>query len=273
MSSPNAEPHQLKMRPWLSADGSRGRRPKTPRKNASPNPSSREKPNLRSTNPNPEPPSTERNHPPSPTQQPTPSPLSSLPTPPSLMLGPPAEHEGMNPLTTTTLVPLSRAITRSTSSHRLRTPSPHSSLLSRLILRARQYATTGQHATSHGISTPLPEGHLQAHPSTSKFPFYFETGYSLFAKRASRPFPPPFMSLPSGSFSDPLTTHTRSRDRRSFDKNGEMIRGVTNGDDAVLVGENFIGANDGVGAWATREKGHAALATPLPYMKTSIVLT
>jgi len=38
-----------------------------------------------------------------------------------------------------------------------------------------------------------------------------------------------------------------------------MIRGITNGDDAVLVGENFIGANDGVGAWATREKGHAAL--------------
>lgn len=38
-----------------------------------------------------------------------------------------------------------------------------------------------------------------------------------------------------------------------------MIRGVTNGDDAVLVSENFIGANDGVGAWAKREKGHAAL--------------
>ena len=38
-----------------------------------------------------------------------------------------------------------------------------------------------------------------------------------------------------------------------------MIRGITNGDDAVLVGENFIGATDGVGAWATRERGHAAL--------------
>ncbi|MCJ1242904.1 hypothetical protein MMC30_000100 [Trapelia coarctata] len=38
-----------------------------------------------------------------------------------------------------------------------------------------------------------------------------------------------------------------------------MIRGVTNGDDAVLVGENFIVANDGVGAWATRPRGHAAL--------------
>ncbi|KAL8992363.1 MAG: hypothetical protein Q9169_007158 [Polycauliona sp. 2 TL-2023] len=38
-----------------------------------------------------------------------------------------------------------------------------------------------------------------------------------------------------------------------------MIRGITNGDDAVLVGENFIGANDGVGAWAHKTRGHAAL--------------
>lgn len=37
-----------------------------------------------------------------------------------------------------------------------------------------------------------------------------------------------------------------------------MIRGITNGDDAVLVGENMIAANDGVGAWAQKEKGHAA---------------
>lgn len=37
-----------------------------------------------------------------------------------------------------------------------------------------------------------------------------------------------------------------------------MIRGITNGDDAVLAGDNFIGANDGVGAWATKPKGHAA---------------
>lgn len=38
-----------------------------------------------------------------------------------------------------------------------------------------------------------------------------------------------------------------------------MIRGVTNGDDAMLVSENMIGANDGVGAWAQRERGHAPL--------------
>lgn len=130
----------------------------------------------------------------------------------------------------------------------LRRPSQFSRLL--LPLR-RQYAT---HITAHGTATPLPEGHPI---SSTKSPFYFETGYALFAKRPSRPFPPPFLSMPSGSFSDPLTTHTRSRDRRSF-VNGEMIRGVTNGDDAVLAEENFIGANDGVGAWATKEKGHAA---------------
>jgi serine/threonine protein phosphatase PrpC len=41
--------------------------------------------------------------------------------------------------------------------------------------------------------------------------------------------------------------------------NGELIRGITNGDDAVLINEHFICANDGVGAWATREQGHAAL--------------
>ena len=103
--------------------------------------------------------------------------------------------------------------------------------------------------------TPVPE---TSPDRTPKSPFYFDTGYALFAKRPSRPFPPPFLSLPSGSFSDPLSTHNRSRDRRSY-VNGEMIRGITNGDDAVLVSENFVGANDGVGAWATREKGHAAL--------------
>lgn len=105
-----------------------------------------------------------------------------------------------------------------------------------------------------GTTTPVPDDSV---PTTSTSPFYFEAGYALFAKRPSRPFPPPFLSPPSGSFSDPLSTHNQSRDRRSF-VNGEMIRGITNGDDAVLVSENFIGANDGVGAWAQRERGHAA---------------
>ncbi|KAJ9648584.1 hypothetical protein H2199_001439 [Coniosporium tulheliwenetii] len=106
-----------------------------------------------------------------------------------------------------------------------------------------------------GLTTPVPD---DAKIVKSKSPFYFEAGYALFAKRPSRPFPPPFLSYPSGSFSDPLSTHNKSRDRRPS-VNGDMIRGITNGDDAVLVSDNFIGANDGVGAWAHRERGHAAL--------------
>jgi hypothetical protein len=116
---------------------------------------------------------------------------------------------------------------------------------------ARTWASAA--ATIGGTKTPLPDEASQK----PKSPFYFDTGYALFAKRPSRPFPPPFLSLPSGSFSDPLSTHNRSRDRSSY-VDGEMIRGITNGDDAVLVEENFIGANDGVGAWATRQRGHAA---------------
>lgn len=113
---------------------------------------------------------------------------------------------------------------------------------------------SSSYQSSTGMKTPSPSDGRQP---ISKSPFYFDTGYALFAKRPSRPFPPPFLSPPSGSFSDPLSTHHRSRDRRSY-VNGELIRGITNGDDAVVVGENFIGANDGVGAWASRENGHAA---------------
>ncbi|KAI4223292.1 MAG: hypothetical protein L6R36_005528 [Xanthoria steineri] len=119
---------------------------------------------------------------------------------------------------------------------------------------ARRWRSS-QPTISEGTKTPLPEAALAQQP---KSPFFFDTGYALYAKRPSRPFPPPFLSMPSGSFSDPLSTHNRSRDRRSY-VNGEMIRGITNGDDAVLVGENFIGANDGVGAWAHKPRGHAAL--------------
>ncbi|KZF26140.1 rRNA-processing protein UTP23 [Xylona heveae TC161] len=115
--------------------------------------------------------------------------------------------------------------------------------------------STSEQASQSGKTTPLPD---DTETPKSKSPFHFQTGYALFAKRPSRPFPPPFLSLPSGSFSDPLSTHHRSRDRRSY-VDGEMIRGITNGDDAVLVQENFVGANDGVGAWATRPRGHAAL--------------
>ncbi|CZT42760.1 uncharacterized protein RSE6_02708 [Rhynchosporium secalis] len=97
-------------------------------------------------------------------------------------------------------------------------------------------------------------------PATIKdsLPFRFETGFALYAKRAPRPFPPPFLSPPSGSFSDALSTHDRSRDRRPL-VNGQKIRGYTNGDDAVYASDQFIAANDGVGAWSTRPGGHAGL--------------
>ncbi|KAI1166510.1 phosphatase 2C-like domain-containing protein [Nemania serpens] len=94
--------------------------------------------------------------------------------------------------------------------------------------------------------------------SCPKLPFYFETGVALFRKRPPRPFPPPFLSPPSGSFSDPLSTHHQSRDRRAF-VNGELIQGCTNGDDAVYASDHFICVNDGVGAWSSRPRGHAGL--------------
>ncbi|KAG6000572.1 hypothetical protein E4U43_001569, partial [Claviceps pusilla] len=90
-------------------------------------------------------------------------------------------------------------------------------------------------------------------------PFRFETGVGLYAKRPPRPFPPPFTSPPSGSFSDPLSTHHQSRDRRDRPGfvNGQLIKGLTNGDDAVYASDFFICANDGVGAWSMRPRGHA----------------
>ena len=128
------------------------------------------------------------------------------------------------------------------------------------LVTAVRWQSTAQHEQSRPDAPPSapPETLPATENATSKLPFYFEAGYALYAKRPSRPFPPPFLSLPSGSFSDPLSTHNQSRDRRPT-VNGEPIRGLTNGDDAVFVSENFICANDGVGAWATREQGHAAL--------------
>jgi serine/threonine protein phosphatase PrpC len=113
---------------------------------------------------------------------------------------------------------------------------------------------TASHTAETELS-PTPAAQSTPYPC----PFYFASGYALHAKRKhTRPFPPPFLSRPSGSFSDPLSTHDTARDRRPT-VNGELIRGITNGEDAVLLGQRFICAGDGVGAWATREKGNAAL--------------
>lgn len=108
---------------------------------------------------------------------------------------------------------------------------------------------------SYGITTPIPDPNPQF--PISRSPFCFQTGYALCAKRPSRPFPPPFLSPPSSSFSDPLTTHYLSHDKR-LSVRGDLVRGLNNGDDAVLVAENYLAVNDGVGAWATKPRGHAA---------------
>jgi protein phosphatase PTC7 len=107
---------------------------------------------------------------------------------------------------------------------------------------------------AYGTITPSPDN---LNLCISKCPYRFETGYALQPKRQSRPFPPPFVSPPSSSFSEPLTTYSQSHDRRAS-VGGELIRGLTNGDDAILAAENFIGVNDGVGAWATKPHGNAA---------------
>jgi serine/threonine protein phosphatase PrpC len=140
----------------------------------------------------------------------------------------------------------------------------------RVLFRQRTYTvryigrSTGKsrrhnpHLIASGITTTSPED-ITNPDIQHQLPFYFETGYAVYAKRASRPFPPPFLSLPSGSFSDPLTTHDNIRDRRPS-VNGQLIKGRTNGDDAILIGgQNFLAVNDGVGAWAQKDRGHAAL--------------
>ncbi|CAD6504031.1 BgTH12-05768 [Blumeria graminis f. sp. triticale] len=92
----------------------------------------------------------------------------------------------------------------------------------------------------------------------SLIPFRFVTGIALFAKKVPRPFPPPFLSPPSASFSDPLSTFDRGGSRHAF-LNGDFIRGHTNGEDAVYTSDYFIAASDGVGAWSAKPHGHAGL--------------
>ncbi|KXJ89237.1 phosphatase 2C-like domain-containing protein [Microdochium bolleyi] len=135
---------------------------------------------------------------------------------------------------------------RSISRQRLSSPLSSTTRWNHLQARYDHDAATG------GTTPPLPL-------ACPKLPFRFDTGFSLYAKRQPRPFPPPFLSPPSTSFTDPLSTHNRSRDRRQAFVDGELIRGWTNGDDAVYASDNFICANDGVGAWSARPRGHAGL--------------
>nr|POE80719.1 putative protein phosphatase 2c 80 [Quercus suber] len=134
-----------------------------------------------------------------------------------------------------------------------RVPSPHD--LTFTTIRPRYYSGGRSRDPEVGLTTPVPD---DASPSQSLSPFYFEAGYAGWAKRPSRPFPPPFFSPPNTSYSDPLSTTHKSKDWRAT-VDGTLIRGHTIGDDAVLVSDHLIGTNDGVGAWAQRERGHAPL--------------
>ena len=142
--------------------------------------------------------------------------------------------------------------------NKLRSSVPYLSIRHLSITQARERSRpTFQGNTTNPQDDPTIDPEAEA--TLRKQPFYFQTAYSIYAKRPSRPFPPPFLSLPSGSFSDPLTTHERSRDRRPLVK-GQLIKGRTNGDDSIIIGgEHFLAVGDGVGAWAQKERGHAAL--------------
>lgn len=140
---------------------------------------------------------------------------------------------------------------------RARLPLPQTRIKPhRTQLRCSSESATAPSTAANAVAPITRTSHSQIHP------FKFETGFALFAKRAPRPFPPPFLSPPSGSFSDPLSTHHMSRDKRMF-VNGDLIRGYTNGDDAIYASEHFICANDGVGAWSTRPGGHAGYVASL----------
>lgn len=136
-------------------------------------------------------------------------------------------------------------------------PPPH--IQNRVFIPRRCVAFDSQPSDRESSGTTTPTESATSNESAVNCPFHLVTGYALYAKRPSRPFPPPFLSHPSSSFSDPLSTHNRSVDKRKEQRyKGEIIRGITNGDDAVLVSERFVAAGDGVGAWAQKERGHAA---------------
>lgn len=116
------------------------------------------------------------------------------------------------------------------------------------------------YVTSRGLSaaTSPSDEVLPQWPAHRGPIFYFETGHGFFAKRPPRPFPPPF-----GAASPPPSTDGGGNCNAPPASqqqliNGARIRGCSNGDDAVLEAEQYLGVNDGVGAWSTRPNGHAA---------------
>ncbi|KAK3362915.1 phosphatase 2C-like domain-containing protein [Lasiosphaeria hispida] len=138
-------------------------------------------------------------------------------------------------------------------------PPPQQQRLGLLTTARPLYPNTALNTPpSITTTTTTTESDPDTPPHLPRLPYRFDTGVALFAKRPPRPFPPPFLSPPSGSFSDALSTHDRAWDRRVY-VNGQLIRGFTNGDDAVFASDRFVCVDDGVGAWSTRPRGHAGL--------------
>ncbi|KAH8676204.1 Fcf1-domain-containing protein [Xylariales sp. PMI_506] len=199
--------------------------------------------------PRPPPPAATRSHP-----------FSSVPlgnatgSPPAILKVSRDLAEGMKrsplPLLASSIPPVA-SVPRRRPRARPHVPFSHSTRRGWQLVDPHLSSSFSSPSASGTITTPLAD-------SCPRLPFRFETGFALFAKRTPRPFPPPFLSPPSGSFSDPLSTHHQSRDKRAF-VDGEVIRGWTNGDDAVYASDHFICANDGVGAWSMRPRGHAGL--------------
>lgn len=127
----------------------------------------------------------------------------------------------------------------------------------------RCLATSTTISTTSGSTSSVPTNKHKnalpavARPATRPLQYSFQPNFSLFAKRPPRPFPPPFHSPPLSSFSDPLGTHNLSRVPRS--EGAHFLRGITNGDDAIVYAPSYLGVADGVGAWNTKSAGHAAL--------------
>lgn len=128
------------------------------------------------------------------------------------------------------------------------------------LSRTRSSRSYRSSPVSSGTLTPISEVQKSSYTERKQSkelvsPFFFDTGYALFAKRPPKPFPSSFLAS-SVSFSDPFG---QLPDNRCFVDDGQSVRGVTNGDDAVLADDRFIGVADGVGAWTAKEKGHAGL--------------
>ncbi|KAF3103005.1 hypothetical protein TWF594_000949 [Orbilia oligospora] len=149
-----------------------------------------------------------------------------------------------------------------------------SAILSRDSAIAVEASETTSTASHHTPESPI------SSPQTIPT---FQTGFSLYAKRAPRPFPKPWINPPTSSFSEPLSVHSTSLSRRPLHphqhqlytpasstpnenaaaeasaRTTRFLRGYTNGDDALLIHDKYLAVADGVGSWNMKEKGYPAL--------------